>query len=60
MNAEEAQQRIWPPAPKERKKKSEDPGNGNGASQVSLPEIQQVTKTKPSASEMRTNTRIVF
>lgn len=40
MNAEEAQQRIWLPAPKGKKKKSEDPGNGNGASQVSLPEIQ--------------------
>lgn len=43
MNAEEAQQRIWLPAPEKQKRKeniSEGPGNGSAASQVSLPETQ--------------------
>jgi hypothetical protein len=36
MNAKETQQRAWLPE----EKKSEGPGNGTAASQVSLPEIQ--------------------
>lgn len=44
MNAEEAQQRIWLSAPEKKRERereiSEGPGNGNAASQVSLPEIQ--------------------